>query len=164
MERIMGRTCVRCTVCPLASRADFQTSPLPLTGDHLTLLAVYEAWKAAKFSNPWCHENFLQVRGYRQHCMCLQSTLHACTAHGPLASISCKACYHLEWLLILTRPVTSIALSFLPFSHGRCTVHRMCASNSWPSWTGMQHEKVTVLHARVALLATVDCASICGCC
>jgi hypothetical protein len=30
-------------------------------GDHLTLLAVYEAWKAAKFSNPWCHENFLQV-------------------------------------------------------------------------------------------------------
>ena len=32
-------------------------------GDHLTLLAVYEAWKAAKFSNPWCHENFLQVWG-----------------------------------------------------------------------------------------------------
>lgn len=32
-------------------------------GDHITLLAVYEAWKANKFSNPWCHENFIQVRG-----------------------------------------------------------------------------------------------------
>jgi ATP-dependent RNA helicase DHX8/PRP22 len=30
-------------------------------GDHITLLAVYEAWKANKFSNPWCHENFIQV-------------------------------------------------------------------------------------------------------
>jgi len=30
-------------------------------GDHLTLLAVYEGWKANKFSNPWCHENFIQV-------------------------------------------------------------------------------------------------------
>lgn len=26
-------------------------------GDHLTLLAVYNGWKASKFSNPWCHEN-----------------------------------------------------------------------------------------------------------
>ena len=31
-------------------------------GDHLTLLAVYEAWKTSKFSNPWCYENFIQVR------------------------------------------------------------------------------------------------------
>ena len=31
-------------------------------GDHLTLLAVYEAWKTSKFSNPWCHENFIQAR------------------------------------------------------------------------------------------------------
>lgn len=30
-------------------------------GDHITLLAVYEAWKANKFSSPWCHENFIQV-------------------------------------------------------------------------------------------------------
>ena len=35
-------------------------------GDHLTLLAVYEAWKAAKFSNPWCHENFLQARALKR--------------------------------------------------------------------------------------------------
>ena len=31
-------------------------------GDHLTLLAVYEAWKTSKFSNPWCYENFIQVQ------------------------------------------------------------------------------------------------------
>ncbi|CAL9126251.1 unnamed protein product [Musa acuminata var. zebrina] len=30
-------------------------------GDHLTLLAVYEAWKAKNFSGPWCFENFLRV-------------------------------------------------------------------------------------------------------
>jgi HrpA-like RNA helicase len=35
-------------------------------GDHLTLLAVYEAWKAAKFSNPWCFENFIQARSMRR--------------------------------------------------------------------------------------------------
>ncbi|KAM1282654.1 hypothetical protein ACFX2H_022990 [Malus domestica] len=31
-------------------------------GDHLTLLTVYEAWKAKDFSKPWCSENFLQFR------------------------------------------------------------------------------------------------------
>ncbi|KAK9901865.1 hypothetical protein M0R45_001889 [Rubus argutus] len=31
-------------------------------GDHLTLLAVYEAWKAKNFSVPWCSENFVQFR------------------------------------------------------------------------------------------------------
>lgn len=35
-------------------------------GDHLTLLTVYEAWKAAKFANPWCYENFLQARSLRR--------------------------------------------------------------------------------------------------
>eukprot|EP00854_Cymbomonas_tetramitiformis_P009293 gene9293-11009_t len=30
-------------------------------GDHLTLLTVYESWKANKFSNPWCYENFIQA-------------------------------------------------------------------------------------------------------
>ncbi len=35
-------------------------------GDHLTLLAVYEAWKQAKFSNPWCYENFIQARSLRR--------------------------------------------------------------------------------------------------
>lgn len=31
-------------------------------GDHLTLLAVYNAWKNNKFSNNWCYENFVQMR------------------------------------------------------------------------------------------------------
>ena len=35
-------------------------------GDHLTLLAVYEAWKATKFSKPWAYENFIQERSLRR--------------------------------------------------------------------------------------------------
>ena len=35
-------------------------------GDHLTVLSVYDAWKAAKFSNPWCFENFIQARSMRR--------------------------------------------------------------------------------------------------
>ncbi|KAF9024147.1 P-loop containing nucleoside triphosphate hydrolase protein [Hymenopellis radicata] len=35
-------------------------------GDHLTLLTVYNGWKAANFSNPWCYENFIQARGMRR--------------------------------------------------------------------------------------------------
>uniref|UniRef100_A0A7S2Y0U7 RNA helicase n=1 Tax=Fibrocapsa japonica TaxID=94617 RepID=A0A7S2Y0U7_9STRA len=35
-------------------------------GDHLMLLAVYEAWKNNKFSNPWCYENFLQARSMKR--------------------------------------------------------------------------------------------------
>jgi ATP-dependent RNA helicase DHX8/PRP22 len=32
----------------------------------MTLLAVYEAWKASKFSNPWCYENYIQARAIRR--------------------------------------------------------------------------------------------------
>ena len=35
-------------------------------GDHLTLLAIYQAWAASKFSNPWCFENFIQARSIRR--------------------------------------------------------------------------------------------------
>ena len=35
-------------------------------GDHLTLLAVYNAWRNNKFSNPWCFENFIQARSLRR--------------------------------------------------------------------------------------------------
>uniref|UniRef100_A0A7R9YV67 RNA helicase n=1 Tax=Chlamydomonas euryale TaxID=1486919 RepID=A0A7R9YV67_9CHLO len=35
-------------------------------GDHLTLLAVYEQWKANKFSVPWCKENFVQDRSLKR--------------------------------------------------------------------------------------------------
>jgi ATP-dependent RNA helicase DHX8/PRP22 len=34
-------------------------------GDHLTLLTVFNAWKNAKFSIPWCHEHFIQARSLR---------------------------------------------------------------------------------------------------
>jgi ATP-dependent RNA helicase DHX8/PRP22 len=34
-------------------------------GDHLTMLAVYQAWAASKFSNPWCFENFIQARSMK---------------------------------------------------------------------------------------------------
>ncbi|KAJ2657678.1 DEAH-box ATP-dependent RNA helicase prp22 [Coemansia sp. RSA 1200] len=34
-------------------------------GNHLTLLTVYNSWKAAKFSNTWCFEDFLQFRRLR---------------------------------------------------------------------------------------------------
>jgi ATP-dependent RNA helicase DHX8/PRP22 len=35
-------------------------------GDHLTLLAVYEAWKNSNFSGPWCFDNFVQSRSLRR--------------------------------------------------------------------------------------------------
>ncbi|ESQ47319.1 hypothetical protein EUTSA_v10028287mg [Eutrema salsugineum] len=35
-------------------------------GDHFTLLAVYEAWKANNFSGSWCIENFVQSRSLRR--------------------------------------------------------------------------------------------------
>ncbi|KAK1376639.1 RNA helicase [Heracleum sosnowskyi] len=35
-------------------------------GDHLTLLAVYEAWKAKGFSKPWCRENFVQSESLKR--------------------------------------------------------------------------------------------------
>lgn len=35
-------------------------------GDHLTLLAVYNAWKRNNYSNPWCYEHFIQARSMRR--------------------------------------------------------------------------------------------------
>ena len=35
-------------------------------GDHLTLLAIYQAWAAAKFSAPWAFENFLHARSLKR--------------------------------------------------------------------------------------------------
>lgn len=31
-------------------------------GDHITYLEVYKGWQRNRFSNPWCYENFVQVR------------------------------------------------------------------------------------------------------
>ena len=50
-----------------AAQADMKKAKFHhVDGDHLTLLNVYEAWKASKFSNPWCFENFLQPRAMRR--------------------------------------------------------------------------------------------------
>merc|ERR1719461_743963 len=34
-------------------------------GDHVTALHVYKSWKEAKYSNPWCMNNFIQTRAMR---------------------------------------------------------------------------------------------------
>lgn len=36
------------------------------TGDHLTMLNVYNAWKQNGYSTPWCFENFIQARSMRR--------------------------------------------------------------------------------------------------
>ncbi|OBZ82088.1 ATP-dependent RNA helicase DHX8, partial [Choanephora cucurbitarum] len=35
-------------------------------GDHLTLLTVYNGWKASKFSNAWCFDNYIQSRSMKR--------------------------------------------------------------------------------------------------
>ncbi|KAI9221320.1 hypothetical protein BC828DRAFT_381326 [Blastocladiella britannica] len=35
-------------------------------GDHLTLLVVFNQWKASNYSNAWCHENYIQARTLRR--------------------------------------------------------------------------------------------------
>lgn len=50
-----------------AAQADMKKAKFhQAEGDHLTLLAVYQAWAASKFSNPWCFENFIQSRSIRR--------------------------------------------------------------------------------------------------
>lgn len=36
------------------------------SGDHLTLLNVYNGWKKSGSSNPWCYENFIQARAMQR--------------------------------------------------------------------------------------------------
>ena len=36
------------------------------TGDHLTMLKVYNTWKQNGYSTPWCFENFIQARSMRR--------------------------------------------------------------------------------------------------
>lgn len=50
-----------------AAQADMKKAKFnQADGDHMTLLAVYQAWAASKFSNPWCFENFIQARSIRR--------------------------------------------------------------------------------------------------
>ncbi|VDN14802.1 unnamed protein product [Dibothriocephalus latus] len=62
-------------------------------GDHLTLLAVYNAWRNNKFSAPWCYDNFVQARtlkraqdvrkqllGIMDRCVCMCVTFSFCSS------------------------------------------------------------------------------------
>jgi ATP-dependent RNA helicase DHX8/PRP22 len=50
-----------------AAQADLKKAKFnQADGDHLSLLAVYQAWTASKFSNPWCFENYIQARSMRR--------------------------------------------------------------------------------------------------
>lgn len=35
-------------------------------GDHITLLTIYNMWKASNCSSSWCHENFVQARAMKR--------------------------------------------------------------------------------------------------
>ncbi|KAL0491769.1 ATP-dependent RNA helicase dhx [Acrasis kona] len=35
-------------------------------GDHLTLLASFQAWKNSNYSNAWCYDNFIQARSMKR--------------------------------------------------------------------------------------------------
>ncbi|OAG09930.1 P-loop containing nucleoside triphosphate hydrolase protein [Paraphaeosphaeria sporulosa] len=59
------------------------------SGDHVTLLNVYNGWKASGFSTPWCFENFIQprnmqrVKDVRQQLLTLMARhKHALTSCG----------------------------------------------------------------------------------
>lgn len=61
-------------------------------GDHLTLLAVFEAWKASKFSKPWCFENFIQSRSM-ERALDIRKQLLAIMDRYKLDVVSCKQNY-----------------------------------------------------------------------
>ncbi|KAH8681227.1 P-loop containing nucleoside triphosphate hydrolase protein [Xylariales sp. PMI_506] len=50
-------------------------------GDHLTLLNVYNAWKNAGFSNPWCFENFIQHRAMKRALEVRKQLVHIMGRH-----------------------------------------------------------------------------------
>ncbi len=45
-----------------SARANFNKP----TGDHLTLLNVYDQWKETNYSTNWCFENFIQHRSMKR--------------------------------------------------------------------------------------------------
>ena len=63
-------------------------------GDHLTLLTVWEGWKASRFSNPWCFENFIQARSMKR-AQDVRKQLLAMMDRYKLDIISCNKNYNL---------------------------------------------------------------------
>ncbi|KAF9113004.1 DEAH-box ATP-dependent RNA helicase prp22 [Mortierella sp. AM989] len=35
------------------------------SGDHITLMNIFDAWREAKYSKDWCHDNYLNIRQLR---------------------------------------------------------------------------------------------------
>lgn len=63
-------------------------------GDHLTLLTVWEGWKASRFSNPWCFENYIQARSMKR-AQDVRKQLLAMMDRYKLDIISCNKNYNL---------------------------------------------------------------------
>lgn len=63
-------------------------------GDHITLLTVWEGWKASRFSNPWCFENFIQARSMKR-AQDVRKQLLAMMDRYKLDIISCNKNYTL---------------------------------------------------------------------
>jgi ATP-dependent RNA helicase DHX8/PRP22 len=63
-------------------------------GDHLTLLSVWEGWKASRFSNPWCFENFIQARSMKR-AQDVRKQLLAMMDRYKLDIVSCGKNYNL---------------------------------------------------------------------
>ncbi|CAI4226894.1 unnamed protein product [Auanema sp. JU1783] len=57
-------------------------------GDHLTLLAVYNSWKHHHFSQPWCYENYIQIRTLKR-CQDVRKQLLGIMDRHKLDMISC---------------------------------------------------------------------------
>ena len=47
-------------------RAGMVCRIVPICGDHIRLLNVFEQWKETNFSAQWCMENFIQVRSMKR--------------------------------------------------------------------------------------------------
>ncbi|VDM04939.1 unnamed protein product [Schistocephalus solidus] len=84
-------------------------------GDHLTLLAVYNAWRNNKFSAPWCYDNFVQARTLKRAqdvrkqllgimdrcvcvCVCVPSfiLLRPCVRNVPTYLELCRSLLHIS--------------------------------------------------------------------
>jgi ATP-dependent RNA helicase DHX8/PRP22 len=61
-------------------------------GDHLTLLSVFEAWKAQKFSSQWCFDNFIQARSMKRALDVRTQLLSIVEKHG-FEGKSCRGSY-----------------------------------------------------------------------
>ncbi|CAF4010696.1 unnamed protein product [Rotaria sordida] len=59
-----------------------------IEGDHLTLLAVYNAWKQNKCSKVWCHDNFVQEKSLKRAEDIRKQTLEIMDRHK-LNIVSC---------------------------------------------------------------------------